>query len=104
MVEQTEYRLNSRRSIQNRETLMPVTSNFEITANRQNRQNRQNRHEGSPPLFLPPFSVILIFMLLTKGLNFKKSPGGKILKKCEQVWESAKNSEKKKCGKVREKV
>ena len=73
VVEQTEYRLNSRRSIQNQETLMPVISNFEITANR---QNRQNRHEGSPPLFLPPFSVILIRS--KRGSNQYQTPSPKV--------------------------
>ena len=34
------------------------------------------------------------FDYLKKGLNFKKSPEGKILKKCDKVWKSAKKYEK----------
>ena len=35
----------------------------------------------------------LSFILFETGLNFKQSPGGKILKKCEKVWKSAKKCE-----------
>ena len=34
------------------------------------------------------------FILLKKGLNFKKSPGGRVLKMCEKVQKSAKKCEK----------
>ena len=58
MVEQTEYRLNSRRSIQNRETLMPVISNLKSLPTV---KTAKTVMKVPPPLFLPPFSVILTF-------------------------------------------
>ena len=44
------------------------------------------------------FSFILFYSLWTKTavkpLNYKKSPGGKILKKCEKVWKSVEKCQK----------
>ena len=39
--------------------------------------------------------LVFFFYSLKEGLNFKRSPGGKNLKKCEKVWKSAKKSVKK---------
>ena len=37
---------------------------------------------------------LFLFILYKKGLNFKKSPGGKILKKCEKCGKVPKKCEK----------